>query len=138
LIRYDRACFSYQDFLLKSSVTSKVLRSPSWLVWPLRNICITDDHRSSPFVVHPSFKWGSCFSVFGFLCCFVDLVSLVLSFFILDMLVLSFFRFMFFLLLPWYLQTFFSHDINGPFSRFHVRQNYNVFILSASLLLKYY
>ena len=64
LIRYSRACGSSQDFfdrwllltrkLLNQGfnplskvevITSKVLRSPPWLGWPLWNICVTTDPR---------------------------------------------------------------------------------------------
>ena len=62
MIRYSRACGSYQDFLYRGLlaneeateprvhfgkvevITSKMLRSPSWLGWPLWNICVTNDH----------------------------------------------------------------------------------------------
>ena len=43
-----------QGFLLVKLRSSfrKVLRSPSWLGWPLWNICITNDHGYVPFVVN--------------------------------------------------------------------------------------
>ena len=64
LKRYSRACGSYQDFLdrmllltrklLNQVITSKVLRSPPWLGWPLWNICVTNDHGYVPLVVNTS------------------------------------------------------------------------------------
>ena len=33
-------------------ITSKVLRSPQWLGWPLCNICVTNDHGYVPIVVN--------------------------------------------------------------------------------------
>ena len=69
LIRYPRACGSYPDLLdrgllltrkllnqgflvitLMSSLRKCYGRSP-WLDWPLRNICVTDDHGYAPLVV---------------------------------------------------------------------------------------
>ena len=35
-------------------ITSKMLRSPPWLGWPLWNICITNDHGYVPLVVKTS------------------------------------------------------------------------------------
>jgi hypothetical protein len=35
-------------------IASKVVRSPPWLCWPLRNICITNDHGYVPFDVSTS------------------------------------------------------------------------------------
>ena len=32
-------------------ITSKILRSPPWLGWPLWNICVTNDHGYVPLVV---------------------------------------------------------------------------------------
>ena len=72
LIRYSRACGSNQDFfdrgllLTKEAteprvplcqvevITSKVLWSPPWLGWQLRNICVTNDHGYVPLVVNTS------------------------------------------------------------------------------------
>ena len=64
LIRYYRACSSYHDFLnrglllatkiVNQVITSKVLRLPPWHVWPLWNICVTNDHRYVPLVVSTS------------------------------------------------------------------------------------
>ena len=62
LIWYSRTCGSYQDFLhrglllirkLRNQVeviTSKVLRLPPRLGWPLWNICVTTDHGYVPLV----------------------------------------------------------------------------------------
>jgi hypothetical protein len=35
-------------------IASKVVRSPPWLCWPLRNICITNDHGYVPLDVSTS------------------------------------------------------------------------------------
>jgi hypothetical protein len=35
-------------------MTSNVLRSPPWLGWPLRNICVTNDHGYVPLVLNIS------------------------------------------------------------------------------------
>ena len=59
LIRYSRECVSYQDFFdtgllltrkLLNKGTSKAVRSPPWLGWPLWNICVTNDHGNVPLV----------------------------------------------------------------------------------------
>jgi hypothetical protein len=72
MIRNTRACGSYQDFLDRGLlltkeateprvpfgkvevITSKLLRSPQWLGWPLWNICVTNDHGYAPLVVNTS------------------------------------------------------------------------------------
>ena len=68
LIQYSRACGSYQDFLDRGLlltrkllkqwfllvITSKVLRSPPWLGWPLWNIWVINDHRYVPLVINTS------------------------------------------------------------------------------------
>ena len=70
LIRYSRACGSYQDFLdrllllirkllnqgflLVKSSLRKILRSPPWLGWPFWNICVTIDNGYVPIVVNTS------------------------------------------------------------------------------------
>jgi hypothetical protein len=63
LIRYSRACGSYQDFLdrgllltrkllnqgfLLIKMKSSLLQSPPWLGWPLWNICVANDHGYIP------------------------------------------------------------------------------------------
>ena len=35
-------------------ITSKILRSPPWLGWPLSNICVTNEHGYVPLVVNTS------------------------------------------------------------------------------------
>jgi len=35
-------------------ITSKLLRSPPWIGWPLWNICVTNDHGYVPLVVNTS------------------------------------------------------------------------------------
>jgi hypothetical protein len=68
LIRYSRACGSYQDFLDRGLlltrkllnqgflvvITSKVLLSPPWLGWPLWNICVTNVHGYVPLIISTS------------------------------------------------------------------------------------
>ena len=64
MMRYSRACGSYQDFLnrgllltrkpLIQEFNSKILRSPPWLSWPLWNICVTNDHGYVPLVANTS------------------------------------------------------------------------------------
>jgi hypothetical protein len=72
MIRYSRACASYQDFpdmgvaANKETteprvhfgkvevITSKILRSPPSLGWPLWNICVTNDDVYAPLVVNTS------------------------------------------------------------------------------------
>ena len=49
------SCLFYFDIRilitpLVSSNSSKTLRSPPWLGWPLWNICVTNDHRYVPLV----------------------------------------------------------------------------------------
>jgi hypothetical protein len=71
LIRYSRACGSYQDFLGRELLLTRsywakssswlswnhhfeILRSPPWLGWPLWNSCVTNDHWYVPLVVNTS------------------------------------------------------------------------------------
>jgi hypothetical protein len=68
LIRYSRACGSYHNFFDRGLlltrkllnlgyvevITSKVLRLPPWLGWPLWNICVTNDHGYDLLVVSRS------------------------------------------------------------------------------------
>ena len=82
LIRYSRACGSYQDFLdrrllitgkllnqwfllvkLKSSLW--MLRLPPWLVWPLWNICVTNDQGYVPLVVRTSRSFPHSWRITG-------------------------------------------------------------------------
>jgi len=46
--------------------TSKVLRSPSWLGWPLWNIWVTNDHRYVPLVVNTSRSFPHSWLITGF------------------------------------------------------------------------
>jgi hypothetical protein len=70
LIRYSRACVSYQDFLDKGLLLTKKLLNQGFLLvklksslrkfygchqrlgWPLWNICVTNDHGYVPLVVN--------------------------------------------------------------------------------------
>ena len=62
--RYSRPCGSYQDFLDRGLlltrvpfcqvevITWKIVRSPPCLGWPLWNICVTNDHGYVPLVIN--------------------------------------------------------------------------------------
>ena len=59
LIRYSRACGSYQNsldirMLLTRKLLNQVLRLPPWIGWPLWNICVTNDHGYVSLVVTTS------------------------------------------------------------------------------------
>jgi hypothetical protein len=123
LIRYSRACGTYQDFLDRGLLLT-------WLCWPLWNICVTNDHGYVPLVVNtsqsfphsrlitgsvtrltrrvplveqellilsehlsspPSFWWGSCYSIFSFMCMFCRSLFVLLYFFFWPLSCLSFF-----------------------------------------------
>ena len=123
LIRYSRACGTYQDFLDRGLLLT-------WLCWPLWNICVTNDHGYVPLVVNtsqsfphsrlitgsvtrltrrvplveqellilsehlsspPSFWWGSCYSIFSFMCMFCGSLFVLLYFFFWPLSCLSFF-----------------------------------------------
>jgi hypothetical protein len=47
-------------------ITSKVLRSPPWVGWPLRNICVTIDHRYVPLVVSTPLSFPHSWLIIGF------------------------------------------------------------------------
>jgi hypothetical protein len=55
-----------QWFLLVKLKSSKVLRSPPWLSWPLWNICITNDHEYIPLVVNTSRAFPHSWLITGF------------------------------------------------------------------------
>jgi hypothetical protein len=93
LIRYSRACDSYQNFLdrglwltrkqlnqgfllvnLKSSLN--VLRSPPWLGWRLCNICVTNDHGYVP-LESTSWSFPHSWHITGFVIRLARRVSLV-------------------------------------------------------------
>jgi hypothetical protein len=91
LIRYSRACGSYKDFpdrglLLTRKlftvgkvevITSKILRSPPWLGWPLWNICVTNDHVYVPLVENTSRSFSHSRLITGFVIRLTWRVSLV-------------------------------------------------------------
>ena len=64
MIRYSRACGSYQDFLDRGLLLARKLLNPGFLLvklkswlrkfygWPLWNICVTNDHGYVPLVVN--------------------------------------------------------------------------------------
>jgi hypothetical protein len=80
MIQYSSACGSYQDFLDRGLlltrellnqgfligkvevITSKMLRSPPWLGWPLWNICVTNDHGTDMFHLRKHFPVLSSFT----------------------------------------------------------------------------
>ena len=47
-------------------ITSKILRSPPWLRWPLWNICVTNDHWYVPLVVNTSRSFPHSRLITGF------------------------------------------------------------------------
>ena len=55
--------FSWRE---KEVITSKVLRSPLWLGWPLWNICVTNYHRYIPRVVSTSRSLPRSWLITGF------------------------------------------------------------------------
>jgi len=90
MIRYSRACGSYQDFLDRGLLLTKKLlnqgfllvklkslRSPPWLGWPLWNICVTNDHGYVPLVVKTSRPFPHSRLVTGFVTRLTQRVSLV-------------------------------------------------------------
>ena len=95
LIRYSRACGSYQDFLdrgflltrrllnqgflfvkLKSSLR-KVVWSPPCLFWQLWNICVTNHPRYDPLVVNTSRSFPHSWLITAFVTRLTRRVSLV-------------------------------------------------------------
>ena len=58
-------------------ITSKILRSPSWLGWPLWNICVTNDHGYVPFIVNTSRSFPRSRLITGFVTRLTRRVSLV-------------------------------------------------------------
>jgi hypothetical protein len=91
LIRYSRACGSYQDFLdrgllLTGSYWSKGsswlswshhLRSLPWLRWPIWNIYVTNDHGYVPRVVSTSSSFPHSWLITGIVTKSARLVPLV-------------------------------------------------------------
>jgi hypothetical protein len=47
-------------------ITSKILRSPPWLGWPLWNICVTNDNGYVPLVINTSRSFPHSWSITGF------------------------------------------------------------------------
>jgi len=58
-------------------VTSKVVRSPSWLGWPLWNICITNDHGYVPLFFNTSRSFPHSWLIIGFVTRLTPRMSLV-------------------------------------------------------------
>jgi hypothetical protein len=58
-------------------ITSKILRSPPWLGWPLWNICVTNDHGYVPLVVNTSRSFPHSRLITGFVTRLTRRVSLV-------------------------------------------------------------
>jgi len=58
-------------------IISTVLRLPPWLGWPLRNICVTNDHGYVPFVVSTSRSFPRSWLITGFVTILTRRVSLV-------------------------------------------------------------
>ena len=57
--------------------TSKVLRSPPWLGWPLWNICVTNNHRYVPLIVNTSRSFPHSWFITRFVTRLTRRVSLV-------------------------------------------------------------
>ena len=60
-------------------ITSKVLRSPPWLGWPLWNICVTNYHGYVPLVVNTSRWFPRSWFITGFLTTLTRRYSLVVQ-----------------------------------------------------------
>jgi hypothetical protein len=58
-------------------ITSKVLRSPPWLGWPLWNICVTNDHGYVTLVVSTSWPFLHSWLITGFVTRLIRRVPLV-------------------------------------------------------------
>jgi hypothetical protein len=58
-------------------ITSKLLRSPPWLGWPLWNICVTNDHGYVPLVINNSRSFPHSRFITGFVTRLTRRVSLV-------------------------------------------------------------
>ena len=90
-MQYSSACGIYQDFLDRGLlltrkllnqgflvvITSKVLRSPPWLGWPLWNICVTNDHGYVPLVISTSRSFPHSWFITGFVTRLTRRVTLV-------------------------------------------------------------
>ena len=63
--------------LLVEVTTSKVLRSPPRLGWPLWNICVTNDHGYVPLVVNTSWSFPRSWLITGFVTRLTRRVSLL-------------------------------------------------------------
>ena len=63
--------------LLVEVTTSKVLRSPPRLGWPLWNICVTNDHGYVPLVVNTSRSFPRSWLITGFVTRLTRRVSLM-------------------------------------------------------------
>jgi hypothetical protein len=95
MIRYSRACGSYQEFLDRGllltrkllnkgfllvklkSLLRNCLRSPPWPGWPLWNICATNDHGYVPLVVNTSRYFPHSRLITGFVTILTRWVPLV-------------------------------------------------------------
>ena len=51
---------------IKFITDSKVLHLPPWLGWPLRNICVTNDHGYVPLVINTSQSFPHSWLISGF------------------------------------------------------------------------
>ena len=58
-------------------ITSKILRSPPWLGWPLRNSCVPNDHEYVPLVVSTSRSFPRSWLITGYVTRLTRRVSLV-------------------------------------------------------------
>jgi hypothetical protein len=83
LIRYSKACGSYQDFLERGLLLTRKLLNQGFLIvklkppWPLWNICVTHDHGYVPLVVSTSRFFPHSWLITGFVTRLTRRVSLV-------------------------------------------------------------
>jgi hypothetical protein len=54
-----------RKLLSQGFITSDVLRSSPWLGWPIRNICVTNDHGYVPLVVNTSLAFPHSWLITG-------------------------------------------------------------------------
>jgi hypothetical protein len=58
-------------------LTSKIIRSPSWVGWPLLDICFTNDHGYDPLVLSTSLSFPHTRLINGFVTILTRRVALV-------------------------------------------------------------
>ena len=124
MIRYSRACGSYQDILDRGLLLTRKLLNQGFLLVKLKSLChyaslvvntswsfphsrlitgfvtrLTRRHHSGTGTANPSgapgfipgFWWGSCYSIYRFICMFCGSLFVLLYFFFRSLCFLSFF-----------------------------------------------